>query len=164
LIQRYDLQPDRVALALRRTCEGLARRADELRAFRVSVELNRLQSEREALEQRLTSAASARVIESLRGALQALEQQRQQFFHLQQEAEQVDAEITRLSLILENLSTQLMRLKRAGEPVSTASDSLPDPMLETSVLRLQEEVQAITEALEDLQTEDRDNASRARHR
>lgn len=138
--------PERTVEALRRGCHELARRERQLRALATPEEARRLESEREALAARVSSERDAVVRERLTGALEALDAQRRQRAELATAADRLEAEHTRLYYTLEGLYAQVLRVRSAdtlGEDVAGAG-------LRHSVEQLSAEVDAVTQALEEV--------------
>ena len=130
--------------SLRATCLGLLERERVLRRECSAESLEFLEKERAALEARIAAAADPSVRRSLEQALAALDEQRRQRALLQQRAERLDAELTRLLWTLDGMGTQLVRLRTAGAEAASA----PDQAVLQSMQQLHQEIDAITEALE----------------
>jgi chromosome segregation ATPase len=135
-----------IAQALRSTCEGLLARERTLRAESTPEALSFLEKEQAELEQRAGSATDARVRASLQSAVAAIAEQRRQRILLRDNADRLDAEVTRLSWTLDAMATQLVRLRTAGESVQAP----PAQAMFASVRQLQEEIDAIADALEEV--------------
>jgi hypothetical protein len=138
--------PERTVEALRKGCHELVRRERQLRALATPEEARRLESEREALAARVSSEQDAVVRERLTGALEALDAQRRQRAELATAAARLEAEHTRLYYTLEGLYAQVLRVRSAdtlGEDVAGAG-------LRHSVEQLSAEVDAVTQALEEV--------------
>lgn len=138
--------PERTVQALREGCHELVRREDELRALVTPEEVRRLEVERERLAARQAAEADAVVRERLRGALEALDEQRRQRAELLTAAARLEAEYTRLAYTLENLYAQVLRVRSAD----TGSADVAGAGLRRSVEQLGAEVEAVTEALEEV--------------
>ncbi|AEI63087.1 hypothetical protein [Corallococcus macrosporus] len=139
-------EPERTVESLRQACHALARRERELRALAPPDEARRLDAEREALAARVDSEADAVVKERLAGALEALDAQRRQRAELASAAARLEAEHMRLSYTLEGLYAQVLRARSAdasGEDVAGLG-------LRQSVEQLGAEVEAVTQALEEV--------------
>ncbi|ATB45031.1 hypothetical protein [Corallococcus macrosporus] len=139
-------EPERTVESLRQACHALARRERELRALAPPDEAQRLDAEREALAARVDSEADAVVKERLAGALEALDAQRRQRAELATAAARLEAEHMRLSYTLEGLYAQVLRARSAdasGEDVAGLG-------LRQSVEQLGAEVEAVTQALEEV--------------
>jgi carbonic anhydrase/acetyltransferase-like protein (isoleucine patch superfamily) len=125
---------------LRRTCEDLARRERELRD---ESDATRLGEERAGLEKRIAQERDELTANSLRGALTAIDGQKRQREILGVRAERLDAEQTRLLYTLEGLASQFVRLRTSGGQPAPAE-------LEFSVAQLSAELDAISDALDDV--------------
>ncbi|QSQ28408.1 hypothetical protein JY651_36625 [Pyxidicoccus parkwayensis] len=138
--------PERTVEALQKGCHELVRRERELRALSTPEESKRLEAERESLAARVSAEQDAVVRERLSGALAALDEQRRQRAELTTAANRLEAEHTRLYYTLEGLYAQVLRVRSAdaaGEDVGGAG-------LRQSVEQLGSEVEAVTEALEEV--------------
>ncbi|WP_408888275.1 hypothetical protein ACJ2CR_24515 [Myxococcus faecalis] len=138
--------PERTVEALRQGCHALASRERTLRALATPEEASRLEEEHRALSARVATEQDAVVRERLQGALSALESQRQQRAELSTAADRLEAEYTRLFYTLEGLYAQVLRVRTAdasGEDVAGLG-------LRQSVEQLGAEVEAVTEALEEV--------------
>jgi hypothetical protein len=139
-------RPEQTIEALRSTCRELTRRERELRALTGPEDDRRLSEERERLVSRIASEQDAIVRQRLEGALQALDGQLQQRRELAVSASRFEAEHTRLGYTLEGMYTQLLRVRSAD----AASRDLAGAGLRQSVERLGEEIDAVAEALEEV--------------
>lgn len=133
--------------ALRATCHDLVRREAFLRSESSPEVVQRLTEEQRGLQARLVRSTDEAVRASLRGALAAIDQQLQQRQSFERMADRLDAEVTRLMLVLEALSTQVVRLADVSAQPSSAAE------VTGSVKRLHEEVEAVAAALEGLANE-----------
>ncbi|MFP2910364.1 hypothetical protein ACLESD_36060 [Pyxidicoccus sp. 3LFB2] len=138
--------PERTVEALRKGCHELARRERELRALSTPEESRRLESEREALFTRVSTEEDAVVRERLTGALAALDEQRRQRAELATAANRLEAEYTRLYYTLEGLYAQVLRVRSAD----TADEDVAGAGLRHSMEQLGAEVEAVTQALEEV--------------
>nr|WP_255217262.1 hypothetical protein [Myxococcus sp. AM010] len=138
--------PERTVEALRQGCHALVRRERELRALAPPDEAQRLDAERDALAARVASEEDAVVRERLAGALAALEAQRRQRAELATAATRLEAEHMRLYYTLEGLYAQVLRVRSAD----TAGEDLAGLGLRQSVEQLGAEVEAVTQALEEV--------------
>jgi hypothetical protein len=138
--------PERTVEALRKGCHELVRRERELRALSTPEESRRLESEREALATRVSTEEDTVVRERLAGALTALDEQRRQRAELVTAANRLEAEHTRLYYTLEGLYAQVLRVRSAD----TAGEDLAGAGLRQSVEKLGSEVEAVTQALEEV--------------
>ncbi|MFY2556043.1 hypothetical protein ACN469_00210 [Corallococcus terminator] len=145
--------PERTVEALRQGCHALARRERELRALVTPEDVRRLEQEREGLAARVTAEKDAVVRERLQGALLALDAQRAQRAELATAADRLEAEHTRLYYTLEGLYAQVLRVRSAD----AAGEDLAGLGLRQSVEQLGSEVEAVTQALEEVHrpTDDR---------
>lgn len=133
---------------LRRTCEDLARRERELAAEVDATALARLDEERAALEKRIAQQRDEPTANSLRGALEAIDEQKRQREMLKVRAQRLDAEQTRLLYTLEGLASQFVRLRTSGtQPGATPAE------VERSVAQLRSELDAIADALDEVALE-----------
>jgi hypothetical protein len=137
-------KPGETVGTLRRTCHDLLRRERTLRAEAAPEELDRLEREAKALQSRIDAETDDIVRDRLRGAVQAIEEQGRQRALLLRNANRLEAEFTRLSWTLESLVAQIIRLRSAD----AASGDLADAELHKGLSRLREEVDAVAEALE----------------
>lgn len=132
-------------LALKDTARALVERERLLRAEASPDSFAFLDQEQQALESKLAGATDASVKTSLQSALQALQEQRRQRESVKLSADRLDAELTRMQYTLEGMSTQLVRLRTAGDAnVPPAADVVKN------VQQLHDEIDAITHALEEL--------------
>ncbi len=138
--------PERTVEALRKGCHELARRERELRALSTPEESKRLESEREALFTRVSTEEDTVVRERLNGALAALDEQRRQRAELATAANRLEAEYTRLYYTLESLYAQVLRVRSAD----TAGEDIAGVGLRHSMEQLGAEVDAVTQALEEV--------------
>ncbi|WP_223760396.1 hypothetical protein [Myxococcus sp. RHSTA-1-4] len=138
--------PERTVEALRKSCHELARREQQLRALSTPEETRRLESEREALAARVSAEQDAVVRERLTGALAALDEQRRQRAELATAADRLEAEHTRLYYTLEGLYAQVLRVRSAD----TVGEDVAGAGLRRSVEQLGAEVEAVTQALEEV--------------
>nr|WP_090486212.1 hypothetical protein [Myxococcus virescens] len=138
--------PERTVEALRQGCHALVRRERELRALAPPDEAQRLDAERDALAARVASEEDAVVRERLAGALAALESQRRQRAELATAAARLEAEHMRLYYTLESLYAQVLRVRSAD----TAGEDIAGLGLRQSVEQLGAEVEAVTQALEEV--------------
>ncbi|WP_371823422.1 hypothetical protein [Myxococcus sp. CA056] len=138
--------PERTVEALRQGCHALARRERELRALATPEEARRLEEERQALAARVEAEKDAVVRERLRGALTALDAQREQRAELATAADRLEAEHTRLYYTLEGLYAQVLRVRSAD----AAGEDIAGLGLRQSVEQLGSEVEAVTQALEEV--------------
>ena len=129
--------------ALRRTCDDLARRERELREESEPGALQRLAEERDTLEKRLGAERDEQIRGSLAGAISAIDDQKRQRDQLRLAADRLDAEHTRLLYTLEGLAAQFVRLRSAGVTERP-------PELDQSVAQLRSELDAISDALEEV--------------
>jgi hypothetical protein len=137
--------PEQTVEALRKSCHELARRERELRALSTSEDERRLADEHAALASRVEAEKDAVVKGRLASALTVLGEQRSQRAELATAASRLEAEHTRLYYTLENLYTQVLRVRTAD----AASEDVAGAGLRHSVEQLGAEMEAVTEALED---------------
>jgi hypothetical protein len=139
-------RPEQTIEALRSTCRELTRRERELRALTGPDDDRRLAAEREQLVARIAGEEDAIVRQRLEGALQALDGQQQQRRELSVSAARFEAEHTRLGYTLEGMYTQLLRVRSAD----AVSRDLAGAGLRQSVEQLGEEIDAVAQALEEV--------------
>lgn len=138
--------PEEAVEALRKSCHELARRERELRALSTPEDERRLADEHAALAARVEAEKDAVVKDRLSSALKVLEDQRRQRAELATAASRLEAEYMRLYYTLENLYTQVLRARTAD----AASEDVAGAGLRQSVEQLGAEMEAVTEALEDV--------------
>lgn len=138
--------PEQTVEALRRSCHELARRERELRTLCSPEDERRLSDEHTALAARVEAEKDAVAKERLASALTVLDQQRQQRAELGTAASRLEAEHTRLYYTLENLYTQVIRVRTAD----AASEDVAGAGLRQSVEQIGAEMEAVTEALEEV--------------
>ncbi|MDY7225946.1 hypothetical protein [Hyalangium rubrum] len=138
--------PEQTVEALRRSCHALLSRERELRTLISPEDERRLAEERASLSARVEAEADAVVKERLASALAVLDEQRRQRAELATAAARLEAEHTRLYYTLENLYTQVLRVRTAD----AASEDVAGAGLRRSVEQLGTEMEAVTEALEEV--------------
>ncbi|HEY0094282.1 MAG TPA: hypothetical protein VGB96_08160, partial [Archangium sp.] len=138
-------QPEQTVEGLRKSCHELARRERELRSLSPPEEERRLEEERARLSARVESETDAVVKERLEKTLRLLDDQRQQRAELATAASRLEAEHMRLFYTLENLYTQVLRVRSAD----AASADVAGAGLRRSVEQLGQEMDAVAEALEE---------------
>ena len=139
-------QPEPTVEGLRRGCHELVRRERELRALASPEDERRLEEERARLAARVVSEPDAVVRERLEKTLRLLDTQRQQRAELATAASRLEAEHMRLYYTLENLYTQVLRVRSAD----AASADVAGAGLRQSVEQLGVEMDAVAEALEEV--------------
>ncbi len=139
-------QPEQTVEGLRKSCHELARRERELRALSPPEEERRLEEERAGVAARVESERDAVVKERLEGALRLLDEQRKQRAELATAASRLEAEHMRLYYTLENLYTQVLRVRSAD----AAGADVAGAGLRRSVEQLGLEMDAVAEALEEV--------------
>ncbi len=122
------------------------RRERELRALSSPEDERRLADERAALAARVEAETDAVVKERFASALAVLDEQRNQRAELATAASRLEAEHTRLYYTLEHLYTQVLRVRTAD----AASEDVAGAGLRHSVEQLGAEMEAVTEALEEV--------------
>jgi hypothetical protein len=138
--------PEQTVEALRRSCHELARRERELRALTSAEDERRLADERAALAARVEAETDPVVKERFSSALAVLDEQRNHRAELATAASRLEAEHTRLYYTLEHLYTQVLRVRTAD----TGSEDVAGAGLRHSVEQLGAEMDAVTEALEEV--------------
>jgi hypothetical protein len=138
--------PEQTVEALRRSCHELARRERELRTLCSPEDERRLAEEHTALAARVEAEEDAVAKERLALALAVLEEQRRQRAELGTAASRLEAEHTRLYYTLENLYMQVLRVRTAD----AASEDVAGTGLRHSVEQIGAEMEAVTEALEEV--------------
>lgn len=146
-------EPEKTVETLRRTSHDLLRREATVRELVQPQEDERLARERTALAARVELERDAVSRARLAGALQALDDQIAQRAELQRSATRLEAEQARLTYTLEGLYAQLVRLKAAGDETRPTLDA----SVRTSLEQLRAEVNAVAEAIEQV------NASELAH-
>ena len=146
LLREVVSQPEQTVEALRRSCLELLRRERELRGLCSPEDERRLEEERAQLAARVDAERDAVVKERLEGALRALDAQRGQRAELATAASRLEAEHMRLYYTLENLYTQVLRVRSAD----SASADVAGAGLRQSVEQLGVEMDAVAEALEEV--------------
>ncbi|HYO53382.1 hypothetical protein [Archangium sp.] len=139
-------QPEQTVEGLRKSCHELARRERELRSLSSPEDERRLEEERAKLAARVESEHDAVVKERLGKALRLLDEQRRQRAELATAASRLEAEHMRLYYTLENLYTQVLRVRSAD----AASADVAGAGLRRSVEQLGLEMDAVAEALEEV--------------
>ena len=137
--------------ALRETCHGLLRRETALRAETSDEAKAELERARAGLQKRLDAATDEHVRKSLASALAAIDEQQRQRALIARTADRLDAELTRLLWTMDGMSAQLARLRTAGAEVSAAADV----EVSRAVKKLQDEIGAIADALEEIAADQR---------
>ena len=138
-------QPEQTVEGLRKSCHELVRRERELRELSSPEDERRLEEERARVAARVESERDAVVKERLEGALKLLDEQRRQRAELATAASRLEAEHMRLYYTLENLYTQVLRVRSAD----AASADVAGAGLRRSVEQLGQEMDAVAEALEE---------------
>jgi hypothetical protein len=144
VVKDIFVKPDETVASLRATCRDLTRRERELRKFLSPQEDERLVRERDALQKRIEGEADDITKMRLASALAALDAQREQRAELVRAAARFDAEHTRISYTLENLYTQVVRMRSAD----SSSVDVAGAGLRRSLDMLSHEVNALADALE----------------
>ncbi|WP_257457534.1 AAA family ATPase [Archangium lipolyticum] len=139
-------QPEQTVEGLRKSCHELVRRERELRSLSSPEDERRLEDERAQLSARVESERDAVVKERLEGALRLLDEQRRQRAELATAASRLEAEHMRLYYTLENLYTQVLRVRSAD----AASADVAGAGLRRSVEQLGLEMDAVAEAVEEV--------------
>lgn len=132
--------------SLRRTCLDLVAREHSLRAEASPETLARLDQEKAAIEARLARASDEQVRQSLAGAVTAIAAQQEQRKLLQNQADRLEAELTRLIWTIDGMSTELVRVRTAGVEFYQGSTA----EIARSVEQLQSEINNIAQALEEV--------------
>ncbi|HEY4730520.1 MAG TPA: hypothetical protein VIH41_05265 [Myxococcales bacterium] len=138
------IKPEETVAALRATCRNLTRRERDVRRFLSPQDDERLLREREALQKRVDGEADEVTKMRLASALAALDAQRDQRLELSRAAARFDAEHTRISYTLENLYTQVVRMRSAD----SSSVDVAGAGLRRSLDMLSHEATALADALE----------------
>lgn len=132
--------------SLRRTCLDLVARERALRAEAAPEALARLDQEKSAIEARLAQATDDQVRQSLSGAVKAITAQQEQRKQLQNSADRLEAELTRLIWTVDGMGTELVRVRTAGAELYTGSTA----EIAKSVEQLKDEINNIAQALEEV--------------
>lgn len=130
------------AASLRKTCEDLLARERALRGEIDEAAVAHLEEERAAVQKRAGGEKDEQIRMSLFGALAAMDEVKRQRELLRVGADRLQAEHTRLLYTLEALASQFVRLRSTGRESEAAAE------LEKSVQQLRAELDAITDALE----------------
>jgi hypothetical protein len=138
------IKPEETLSALRNTSRNLTRRERDLRKFLSPQDDERLMREREALQKRIDGESDEVTRMRLASALAALDAQRDQRLELGRAAARFDAEHTRISYTLENLYTQVVRMRSAD----SSSVDVAGAGLRRSLDMLSQEATALADALE----------------
>jgi hypothetical protein len=117
-----------------------------LRAEASPEALARLDQEKAAIEARLGKASDEQVRRSLAGAVKAIAAQQEQRKLLQNSADRLEAELTRLIWTVDGMGTELVRLRTAGAELYQGSTA----EIARSVEQLQDEINNIAQALEEV--------------
>jgi carbonic anhydrase/acetyltransferase-like protein (isoleucine patch superfamily) len=128
----------------RTTFRALLDREASLRQESSAEQLQSLTDERVALEKRMAAQSDPDIRRSLSGALDAIDDMRRQREGMRRSADRLEAEVTRLTLTLEAVGTQLVRLRSAGGDAAQARVDVSG-----SLKQLHDEVDAIAGALEE---------------
>jgi carbonic anhydrase/acetyltransferase-like protein (isoleucine patch superfamily) len=131
--------------AFRTTFRALLDREAALRQESSAEQLQTLADERVALEKQRAAQSDADIRRSLTGALDALDDMHRQREGMRRSADRLEAEVTRLTLTLEAVGTQLVRLRSAGGDAAQARVEVSG-----SLKQLHDEVDAIAGALEEV--------------
>ena len=132
--------------SLRHACEDLSRRERAMRAEAAPQAVAQLDDERAALQLRLAAERDPQLVQSLQGAVAAIDELKRQRELLRLGADRLQAEHTRLLYSLDGLASQFVRLRTAGAGAGAAE-------LEQSVLQLRAGIDAIADALEEVSRE-----------
>ncbi|XXF77582.1 hypothetical protein P2318_31695 [Myxococcaceae bacterium GXIMD 01537] len=139
-------QPEQTVEALRKSCHELVRRERELRGLSSAEDDKRLADERAQLAARVEAEQDAVVKARFSAALEVLDEQRRQRAELATAASRLEAEHTRLYYTLENLYAQVLRVRSAD----SVSEDVAGTGLRKSLEQLGAEMDAVSEALEDV--------------
>lgn len=132
--------------SLRRTCLDLVMRERALRAEASPEALARLEQEKVAIEERIATVSDEQVRQSLLGAVTAIAAQQEQRKQLQNQADRLDAELTRLVWIVDGMGTELVRARTAGTELYQGSTT----EIARSVEQLKDEINNVAQALEEV--------------
>lgn len=146
LVRTMFGDPHGALSSLRSTCLDLVTRERALRAEASPEALARLDQEKAAIEARLALASDEQVQRSLSGAITAISAQQEQRKRLQNQADRLDAELTRLIWIVDGMGTELVRVRTAGAEFSQGSSA----DIARSVEQLKDEIDNIAQALEEV--------------
>ncbi len=147
-------RPEETVTALKEGCHALAKRERELRALVTPEDDARLLREREQLTKRLEAEQDEVTRQRLKGALDALDEQRKQRSELLTAASRMEAERTRLGYTLENLYTQVLRVRSAD----ASSAEVAGKGLRQTLDRLGDEIGALAEALASVHAPETDSS------
>lgn len=149
VVREVVQRPEETLKALRVACHELARRERELRATVTAEDEQRLRQERAVLESRITTERDEVARGRLESALKALDTQLAQRAAIATSASRFEAEETRILYTLESLYTQILRARSAD----AASAEVAGAGLRRSVEQLGQEIDAVAEALESVNSE-----------
>jgi hypothetical protein len=148
ILKMMGQDPEKTAVALRTACNELVGREKALRALVREEDDAQLAQEKSELEAKIAKQADPVVKERLGQALTVLADQQRQRAELQVAAARLDAEHTRLYYTLQNLYTQVLRVKSAD----TGSAEVAGAGLKHSLDQLSEEIDAVAASLEAVNT------------
>jgi hypothetical protein len=140
--------PEQSVRGLRDAIHALAKREAEVRNLVTPADGERLKGERLELVARRDSASDPVTRERWEGALKALDAQLQHRETLRTQGARFEAERVRLGYTLENLYTQVLAVR------STAGSDEAGAQLKAGVERLGDEISAVADALESMQSVD----------
>jgi len=144
VVREVVQRPEETVQGLRQACHGLVDRERALREILSPEDEARLSRERETLAARVSAEKDAVVRQRLGEALAALDRQRAQRAELVTAAARLEAEHTRLTYTLEELYTQVLRVKAAD----ASSAEVAGAGLRTGLAKLSGELDAVAESLE----------------
>lgn len=142
-VRSFLQEPEKTVTSLRKTCKALRQRREQLRAEVPTARMDALRSQREELTRRREEATDAEARGKLDEALKSLQAQSDALAQVRANAERVDGEYTELLVLLQEMRTR----------VSLARSAVSGPQidgLKQNVQRLNDELAAITEAMESL--------------
>ena len=140
-VQNFVQAPEKTIASLRTTARALDARRHRLLAEEPRKRLSELSTQRQTLEARIAAAGDAVTKAKLGDALESLDAQRVALEQLATHADRVDGEYTSLLISLQELRTRVSVARSAASVVQLDG-------LKASVGRLNSELEAISEAME----------------
>lgn len=142
--------PEKTVESLRRSCHELLKRVAQLQSFGSEEEERRLDEDRRGLTARIAAQSDDVARERLQAALASVDSQIQQRSEMKRLAARLEAEYTRLYYSLQNLHSQVLRLKS----VDLSAEDVQRQALRQTADQLAAELDAVAEALEEVNRRD----------
>ncbi len=140
-VRAFVSQPEKTVASMRVTLKSLDQRRQQLLAEDAKGRLAQLEQQRQSLQARHDAATDPETKQRMEEALHSMGGQRQALEHLALMTERVDGEYTSLLVHLQELRTRVSVAKSTTSSVQLEG-------VKTSVKRLNDELGAISEALE----------------